>query len=60
MQTTDSTSRNGQNERGKPSALRSGSQVEASFSQEGDLVSEARLLDRFIGDKIADLFNQRR
>lgn len=60
METTNATSRNGQNERGKPSALRSVSQVEASFSHEGDLVSEARVLDRFIGDKIADLFNQRR
>lgn len=60
METTDATSRDGQNERGKPSALRSALQVEASFSHEGDLVSEARLLDRFIGDKIADLFNQRR
>jgi hypothetical protein len=60
MQTTDSTSRNGQNKRGKRSAPPAALLVEAWFSHQGDLVSEARLLDRFIGDKIADLFNQRR
>jgi hypothetical protein len=58
MQTTSSTGDQGDTKARRACRDRCAPKVEASFLHESDLASEARLLDRFLGNKIADLFKQ--